>query len=64
MHQGELVFDGTPVELFNHPQLKTWKMDEPDRIKVLNQIKAHLKLPLKTLEFSAIIQAIIAEETS
>lgn len=64
MHQGELVFDGTPVELFNHPQLKTWKMDEPDRIKVLNQIKAHLNPPLKRLEFSAVIQAIIAEETS
>ncbi len=64
MHQGELVFDGTPGDLFNHPELKTWKMDEPDRIKVLNEIKTHLKTPLKSLDFNAVIQAIKTEETS
>lgn len=64
MHQGELVFDGTPDALFHHPKLTSWKMDQPDRIKVMNEIQSHLKTPLKSLDFNAVIQAIKAEGTS
>lgn len=64
MNQGHLVFDGTPRDLFNHPQLKHWKMDVPDRLKVLNYLETHQGLAVKSLDFDGVIAAIKAEGSS
>lgn len=64
MNQGELVFDGPPEDLFNHPQLTTWKMDVSDRLKVLNYLDAHSSIALKSLDFAGVIQAIESGESA
>lgn len=64
MNQGHLVFDGAPHDLFNHPQLTAWKMDVPDRLKVLNYLEAKQGIPVQSLDFDGVIAAIEAEVSS
>lgn len=63
MHEGRLVFDGVSSDLFVHPQLNTWKMDIPDRIKVLKDIQNHLKLKTLPDDFDAAISHIQKDVT-
>lgn len=58
MNEGRLVFDGPPKSLFSHPDLSTWKMDVPDRIKVLDYIRTHSRINPKGLDFDQVIEAI------
>ena len=61
MQSGELVFDGAPDALFNHPELSVWKMDLPDRKKVLNYLQSQFNLQTPMDDFTQLLNAINGE---
>ena len=52
MHQSKLVYDGTPQELYQMPELKTWNLDHPDALKLQIFIAEILQLKVSPLEAS------------
>ncbi|MBN1936146.1 MAG: ATP-binding cassette domain-containing protein [Anaerolineae bacterium] len=42
MHQGRIVFDGSPTELFTHPDLSSWSLLPPPVVQLAARLRAHI----------------------
>ena len=48
MHDGKLVFDGKPNDLFEEENIKEWNLDLPDIIEITNQLQSKLNIKFKS----------------
>jgi energy-coupling factor transport system ATP-binding protein len=62
--EGALVYDGTPHALFQRPELMDWKMDVPDRLKVMQYLKKNHPFDDSVTTPDELINAIIREVQS
>jgi len=48
MHDGKLVYDGKPNELFEEKNIAEWNLDLPDIIEITNQLESKLNIRFKS----------------
>jgi len=48
MHDGKLVYDGKPNELFEKENIAEWNLDLPDIIEITNQLQSKLNIKFKS----------------
>ncbi len=48
MHEGKLVYDGKPNELFEEDCIAEWNLDLPDIIEITNQLQTKLNIKFKS----------------
>ena len=48
MSEGELVFDGTPIDLFQTGDLEAWNLDQPDLLVLTNVLEEQFGITIKT----------------
>jgi energy-coupling factor transport system ATP-binding protein len=48
MHDGKLVYDGKPNDLFEEENIAEWNLDLPDIIEITNQLQTKLNIKFKS----------------